>query len=80
MSEVQLDDKGNVTVPPEVREGLGVEPGDTIIFIERDGEYLLTTRRALAARLRGILARDDGRDMTQELLDERHAEAARKWS
>lgn len=35
-------------------------------------------RQALIERAAGSLARDDGRDMTQELLDERRVEAEDK--
>jgi AbrB family looped-hinge helix DNA binding protein len=79
-NETEIGKEGNVVIPLEVREDLGLEPGDTVMFVKREGEYVLTTRRSLARRLRGILARDDGRDMTQELLDERREEAAKKWS
>ena len=59
-------------------EALGVKPGDKILFVPTDIGYEITTRKALVRRVRGSLARDDGRDMTQELLDERRAEAAEK--
>ncbi|WP_281416414.1 hypothetical protein [Deinococcus aestuarii] len=38
----------------------------------------LTTRHHLAQELYGSLAEEDGRDFTQELLDERRAEAERE--
>jgi AbrB family looped-hinge helix DNA binding protein len=37
MVAVRLDDKGRVSLPRQVREELGLEPGDTL-FIERDGD------------------------------------------
>ena len=77
--EVILGEQGDVIIPPEIMEALGVKPGDKILFVPTDIGYEITTRKALVRRVRGSLARDDGRDMTQELLDERRAEAAKKW-
>jgi AbrB family looped-hinge helix DNA binding protein len=37
MIAARLDDKGRVSLPKQVREELGLEPGDTL-FIERDGD------------------------------------------
>ena len=33
--------KGQVTIPKEIRDALGIEPGDEIVFEERDGGYTL---------------------------------------
>jgi AbrB family looped-hinge helix DNA binding protein len=76
----QINDNGRVVIPKEVRDLLKVKAGDDVIFTVRGGEVRLTTRANLVKDLSGIFARDDGRDLTQELLDERRAEAAKKWS
>jgi AbrB family transcriptional regulator (stage V sporulation protein T) len=70
--------KGRTVVPRAIREALHVGEGDTLLYMETPEGIQLTTRRALVERLAGSLARDDGRDLTQELLDERRAEAARE--
>lgn len=70
--------KGRTVVPQAIREALHVGEGDTLLYLETPEGIQLTTRRALVERLAGSLARDDGRDFTQELLDERRAEAARE--
>ena len=36
---VRVDGKCRVTIPAEVREALGVEPG-TLLFVEREGDVL----------------------------------------
>jgi AbrB family looped-hinge helix DNA binding protein len=75
-----LNDNGRVVVPKEVREAMGVKPGDEIIFQVDGDEVRLTSRAALVKRLRGIFKANDNRDHTAELLEERRQEAARKWS
>ena len=49
--------KGQVTIPKEIREALGIEPGDAVVFL-LDGERALLKRiraQPLTA-LRGALA------------------------
>lgn len=70
--------KGRTVLPQAVREALHVGEGDTLLYLETPEGIQLTTRRALVQRLAGSLAELDGRDFTQELLDERRAEASRE--
>jgi AbrB family looped-hinge helix DNA binding protein len=41
---------GSVVVPALIRERLGIEGGDTVIWIESEGQLLLTTPQRLAER------------------------------
>jgi AbrB family looped-hinge helix DNA binding protein len=36
---VKVDAKGRLSIPRDLREALGIQPGDTL-FVERDGEML----------------------------------------
>jgi AbrB family looped-hinge helix DNA binding protein len=74
-----LNDNGRVVIPKEVREAIGIQPGDDVIFQVNGDTVHLTTRAALARRLRGALRADDARDHTGELLEDRRGEAERKW-
>ena len=74
-----LNNNGRVVVPKEVREIIGVKPGDEIIFQVDGDQVQITSRAALVRRLRGIFKTDDGRDHTEEFLEERRQEAAQKW-
>ena len=76
----QVNDNGRVVIPKEIRDLLKVQAGDEVIFTVQNGEVRLSTRASLIKNLSGIFARNDGRDLTQELLDERRAEADKKWS
>jgi antitoxin PrlF len=49
-----LTSKGQVTIPKEIREALGVEAGDEIDFASQNGEVVVRSRVKPAA-LKGIL-------------------------
>ena len=44
MPKTRITTKGQVTIPKEVRERLGLRPGDQLEFIEEDGVYRLRKR------------------------------------
>ena len=77
---MQINDNERVVIPKEVREVIGVQPGDEIIFQVNGDIVQITTRAALAKRLRGVFKTGDGRDHTSEFLEQRRSEAAQKWS
>lgn len=37
MRKARVTSKGQVTIPAEVRRELGIEPGDTILFVRNEG-------------------------------------------
>jgi AbrB family looped-hinge helix DNA binding protein len=75
-----INDNGRVVIPKEIREIIGVQPGDEIIFQVSGETVQITTRAMLAKRLRGVFKTGDERDHTAEFLEERRAEADQKWS
>jgi AbrB family looped-hinge helix DNA binding protein len=75
-----INENGRVVIPKEVRDAIGVRPGDDIIFQVDGDQVRLTTRSALVKRLKGIFKPDDDRDHTEAFLEDRRAEADRKWS
>jgi len=59
-----MTSKGQVTIPKDVRERLGLRPGDEIEFVE-DGEGYRVQKRVLASRFekyRGYLKHLAGHD------------------
>ena len=72
-----VSSKGQLVIPAELREALGIEPG-TQVAIRRDGQDLILTpftreaARQVLARLRGMTA--GGPSMTDELIAERRAD------
>ena len=55
----RITTKGQVTVPKDVRDRMGVKPGDEIEFVEEGGEFKLrkAVRRAGIRKYRGYLKR-----------------------
>jgi AbrB family looped-hinge helix DNA binding protein len=56
MIEAKVTSKGQVTLPIELRERLGIIPGDRLVFVEQpDGSFTLRVRSGTLADLRGFL-------------------------
>jgi len=72
-----VSSKGQLVIPSEMRQALGIEPG-TRVTIRREGEELILTpftkeaARQIISRLRGITA--GGPSLTDELIRERREE------
>lgn len=47
LKRTRVGEKGQITLPIEVRRKLGVKKGDTVDFTETDGGYLLTSKTAI---------------------------------
>ncbi len=62
---VQLRDRGVFTLPVEIREQYGIQPGDTFRLVDLDGIFVLTpmvpelAREIEKARLEAGLSADD---------------------
>ncbi len=55
MTTATLTSKGQVTIPAEVRQRLGLESGDRIEFIEMDGGYAIKPAIDDVRSLKGLL-------------------------
>jgi len=54
--EAKVTSKGQVTLPAALRERLGIETGDRVLFVEQtDGSFALRVRRGTFADLKGLL-------------------------
>ncbi|MBL8384981.1 MAG: AbrB/MazE/SpoVT family DNA-binding domain-containing protein [Burkholderiales bacterium] len=55
MATATLTSKGQVTIPADVRQRLGLESGDRIEFIELDGGYAIKPAIDDVRSLKGLL-------------------------
>ena len=73
----KLGEKGRLVIPAEIREALGMKPGDTISLRVEDHELRITTmrNRIRRAQQRARLYIKPGVSLADELIAERRAEA-----
>jgi antitoxin PrlF len=72
MSIAKLSPKFQLTVPSEIREALGAQPGDKILFHQKPNGEIVIRRipRTTARELAGSLGRASGRNIEYVPLDE----------
>jgi AbrB family looped-hinge helix DNA binding protein len=80
MLQMKMSEGGRVVIPAEIRRSLGLKEGDTVLFELRDGEAVITTRRARLERARALVRKHvpEGVSLVDELIAERRAEAERE--
>src|SRR5579862_1659595 len=79
--KARINKQGRIVIPAECRAAAGLKPGDDLLIEPvGDGELRLRTRRQAIKEAQAIVARylPPGRDLVQELIDERRDEAARE--
>ncbi|MFN3960627.1 MAG: AbrB/MazE/SpoVT family DNA-binding domain-containing protein [Parvularculaceae bacterium] len=79
MSVATLTSKGQLTLPKDVRQALGVGPGDQVNFVRmRDGNFALIVRPAAlpVKRLKGIV-RKPAKPVSLEAMDKAIAAGAK---
>ncbi|MBI2204479.1 MAG: AbrB/MazE/SpoVT family DNA-binding domain-containing protein [Candidatus Rokubacteria bacterium] len=52
---VRLSRKGQLVIPKEMRDALGMKEGDDVLIILEDGRMLVTTPREYARATRGLM-------------------------
>jgi len=64
MAKAKVTSKGQITIPKEVRERLGLRPGDEVEFLVEKGQVYLKKRlsRSPFDRYVGYLAQKRGQD------------------
>ena len=80
MPEATLTSKGQVTLPIEVRQALGLRAGSRVSFVQTpDGSYELIPATGTVRALRGLLA-GKRETVTVEQMQQAVADAAAKRS
>lgn len=73
---VRLSSKGQLVIPKEMREALGVKEGDDVLLVQDGGRMVITTPKEFARVTRGSLKGSWGRsrrDIDEYLEGERRA-------
>jgi AbrB family looped-hinge helix DNA binding protein len=55
MTKAKITSKGQITIPKEIRELLGVHPGDQVVFRSTDAGILVEANTVDLMTLRGVL-------------------------
>jgi antitoxin PrlF len=77
MPRSTLTSKGQITIPKEVRDQMGLKPGDRVDFVkDRTGRFSLKAINTDFRSLRGIIKSPLGRPITLEEMDEAIARGA----
>jgi AbrB family looped-hinge helix DNA binding protein len=77
MATAAVTSKGQITIPVEVREDLGLKTGDRVSFIKgENGEYILRPKTGSIMNLRGII-KWTGKPVSIEEMNET---IARGWA
>ena len=77
MAASKLTSKGQVTIPKEVRDDLGLETGSTVLFVKLgEGNYRLVARTGQIQDLGGLLHRPGRAPLSIEELNAGIADAA----
>lgn len=73
MAKTKITSKGQVTIPKEVRDRLGLRPGDELEFVEENGVFHLRKHlpNAPFKKYRGYLASLADRDPDELVQDMR---------
>jgi antitoxin PrlF len=75
MSTATMTSKGQMTLPKEVRDDLGLKPGDQVEIVKQDGRYVLMPRNIPASAIAGMLGKAPVGAMTIEQEETAFAEA-----
>ena len=64
-----LTSKGQTTIPKEIRDGLGMKPGDRITFtLMPDGTVIMRVKRTSVMKLAGVLHKKGRKPVAIEQL------------
>lgn len=77
MTAATITSKGQLTLPKDVREALGVGPGDQVTFVRmRDGNFAVMPATLSVKRLKGIVPKP-ARPVSLEDMDRAIAAGAK---
>ncbi len=75
-----ISENGRVLIPAEIRKSLNLQTGDRLVMSVIDGEIRLVPQKESIRRAQELVAKyvDPSRSLSEELIQERRAEAQRE--
>jgi AbrB family looped-hinge helix DNA binding protein len=73
--EAEVDSRGRVTIPAEIRRHFGIKPGTKLIVREEEGRIVVMMYAQYVRSLRGVLR---GKGLIERLSEERRSERLRE--
>lgn len=68
-ADATLTSKGQTTIPKEIRDGIGMKPGDRMTFtLMPDGTVLIRVKRRSVGQLAGVLRKRSRKTVPVEQL------------
>ena len=65
MSTSTITRKGQVTIPKEIRESLGIQEGDRVFFVQRGDEVVLKVLQGTILDLKGSVSSTGRQDFAE---------------
>ena len=80
MPRARMTEGGRLVIPAELRRELALQPGDSVVLDVADGVLRVRPLRRAVEQARGLLRQylPAGISLSEELIRDRHAEAARE--
>ena len=69
MATATMTSKGQMTLPKEVRDDLGLKPGDKLDIVKDGSRYVLRPRNLRAVELYGAMHRPGDKAMSAQDID-----------
>ena len=76
----RINANGRVVIPSEIRQQMGLNPGDSVVMTVKDGVLTMESLQARVRRVQQSLRQhiDPNRRLSDELIAERREEALRE--
>ena len=78
--KTKIGEGGRIVIPAEYRKVLDLKPGDDVVLSMEDGSVRVSTIQQAIKHAQALVRRfvPEGRDLVEELMQERREEAARE--
>lgn len=73
--ESKVYSKGKTTLPIELKKYLGIKDGESVLYIQKGNDIVITTRRLLIERVQQIAKKSKVKYDLDDFINERRQEA-----